>query len=93
VRFLNPSRICTALHAGALVVSESFDRGPLSSLYEYTLSVKFDQVVDVCAGAAANEKVLEAGAAARELFATKTSMAANLKRVMDLPVFREAAAG
>jgi hypothetical protein len=93
VRFLNPSRICTALHAGALVVSESFDKGPLSSLYQYTLGVEFDQIVDVCASAAGDDRAREAGAAARELFASNTSMAANLKRVMDLPVFGEAAAG
>lgn len=93
VRFLNPARICTALHAGALVVSENFQTGKLAPLYEYTVAAEFDQIVDICAGAVGNPHVLEAGAAARELFAKNTSMAANLTRVMDLPVFAEAAAG
>jgi hypothetical protein len=93
VRFLNPSRICTALHAGTLVVSERIDNGKLSSLYQYTLPVEFDQLIEVCVGAAGNEQAVEAGAAARELFAQNTSMATNLKRVMDLPVFGEAEAG
>jgi hypothetical protein len=92
VRFMAPARVCTALHTGALVVSEEFDKGPLASLYQYTLRAAFDQIVDVCATAARDPNCLRIGSLARERFAKETSMAANLRRVMDLPVFSEAAA-
>ncbi len=92
VRFLSPSRLCMALHAGAAVVSETFDGGPLSRFYQYTAPVRFEEIVDVCATVARADACLELGRVARDAFARETSMTANLRRVMDLPVFEEAEA-
>lgn len=89
VRFLSPSRQCTVLHAGAAIVAEAFDASPLSKLYSYGAAVPFRDVVDMCVTVARSDACGELGRLARDTFARETSMAANLRRVMDHPVFRE----
>jgi hypothetical protein len=80
------------LHAGVALVAERFDAGPLSAFYQYTANAPMAEFVGLCERVARADKCLALGAAARDEFAAKTSMAANLRRVMDLPVFEEAAA-
>jgi hypothetical protein len=92
VRFLTPTRIVTALHAGVTVVSEQHDTSPLSSLYRYVVTTSPDEFVDHCAAIARNPDVLSLGAATREAFARDTSMARNLGAIMNGPLFVELAA-
>lgn len=89
VRFLSPSRQCTVLHSGAAIVAEKFDGSPLSKLYGYGAAVPFNEVADMCIALARAKECAEIGRVARDSFARETSMAANLRRVMDLPVFKE----
>jgi hypothetical protein len=91
VKFTSPSRICTALQMGATVVAEKFDTSRLGSLYAYTHACTFDEVVERCWSLARAPDCAELGLAARERFARETSMADNLARAMDLPVFTELA--
>lgn len=91
VRFLSPSRQCTVLHSGAAIVAEKFDGSPLSKLYGYGAAVPFGEVVDMCVAVARAKECEEIARVARDSFARETSMAANLQRVMDHPVFRDAA--
>jgi hypothetical protein len=91
-RFLSPSRICTALHAGVAIVAERFDTGPLSHLYQYLAGVPFQGFAQLCEQVARADECLALGAAARESFARNTSMAANLRRVMDGALFQELSA-
>jgi hypothetical protein len=93
VRFLAPTRIVAALHSGVAVVSEQFDISPLSSLYTYVVTTTGAEFLDVCAGLARSDRFREAGQAARDAFARETSMARNVRRAMDIPVFKELTAG
>jgi hypothetical protein len=88
-RFLAPSRLCTVLHAGVAIVVERFDAGPLSRFYPYTANAPMGEFVDLCERVARADQCLALGDAARTQFAADTSMAASLRRVMDLPVFEE----
>ncbi len=90
-RFLAPSRLATVLHAGVALVAERFDAGPLSAFYRYTANAPMSELIDLCERVARADQCLALGAAARDEFAANTSMAANLRRVMDLPVFEELA--
>ena len=92
VKFTSPSRICTALQMGATLVSEKFDTSRLGSLYAYTQACTFDEIVERCCRLARSPDCLEFGLEARERFGRETSMAANLTRAMELPVFGELAA-
>ena len=92
VRFLAPTRIAMALHAGVTVVSEQHDTGPLADLYRYVVTAApGGEFLDICAGIARNPDALGLGAATREAFAKDTSMARNLGIVMDAPIFVELA--
>lgn len=91
-RFLAPSRLATVLHAGVAMVVEAFDAGPLSKFYQYTAHAPMAGFVDLCERVARADQCVALGEAARAQFAADTSMAANLRRVMDLPVFEELAA-
>ncbi len=88
-RFLAPSRLATVLHGGVALVVERFDAGPSSVFYPYTANAPMAEFVDLCERVARADQCLALGAAAREEFASHTSMADNLRRVMDLPVFEE----
>lgn len=92
VKFTSPTRICTALQMGATLVSEIFDTSRLGALYAYTQACAFDQIVERCYALARSPDCLEFGLAAREKFSHETSMAENLARAMQLPIFRELAA-
>lgn len=92
VIYTSPSRICAALQLGATVVSERFDTSRLGALYAYTEACGYEEIEERCAALARAPDVLERGRAARERFGQETSMAANLRRAMDLPVFRDLAA-
>lgn len=89
VIYTSPSRICAALQLGAPVVSELFDTSRLGALYRYTEACGLDEIEERCAQLAASPDVAERGRAARERFKAETSMARNLSRAMELPVFRE----
>jgi hypothetical protein len=93
VRFLAPARLATILHAGAVIVVEQFDAGPTATFYPYTANAPFAEIVDLCVRVARSDQCLALGAAARDEFAAHTSMADNLRRVMDMPVFEELRAG
>ncbi len=92
IRYLTPTRIVAALHAGVAIVSEQYDVGPLSRLYRYAAGTDLAQFLDMCMTVSLSPKVRELGIAARELFANETSMARNLRTVMNGPVFAELAA-
>lgn len=92
VRFPAPSRLATVLHAGVALVAERFDAGPLSTFYQYTAHAPMAEFVDLCERVARADQCLALGATARDEFAASTSMADNLRRAMDLPVFEELAA-
>jgi hypothetical protein len=89
VRFLAPTRIVAALHAGVTVVSEQHDTSPLASLYRYVLTAGVGEFLDLCTGAARSPDVVKVGAQTREAFARDTSMARNLRAAMTAPVFGE----
>jgi hypothetical protein len=89
VKYTSPSRICTALHMGATVVSECFDTSRLGWLYEYTEASAFDEIADRCEAVARAPDCLARGLDARERFKVGTSMLANLRSGMDLPIFKE----
>ena len=91
LRFLTPTRICAALQRGATVLSEQIDKSRLARLYRYTAPVSIDDFVDTAVMVARSEQGPEIGLKAREMFAAETSMAANLRRVMDHQVFAELA--
>lgn len=90
-RFLAPARLCTVLHAGVAIVAERFDAGPLSTFYQYTANAPMAQFLDLCERVARADQCLALGEAARSQFAAGPSMAAHLRRVMDLPIFDELA--
>lgn len=92
LRFLTPTRICAALQRGATVMSEQIDRSPLAKLYRYTAPVTLGDFVETAVVVVQSGRAPEIGLKAREIFAIETSMAANLLRAMDLPVFTELAA-
>lgn len=89
VRFTSPSRIAAALQVGSTVVSEFFDTSRLGALYPYTEAVEFAAIEERCVALARAPDVVERGRAARERFKAETSMIENLRRAMDLPVFRK----
>lgn len=92
VRFLAPTRIVMALHAGVTVVSEQHDSGPLANLYRFVVTASPGaEFLDVCAGIARSQQAVDLGPVTREAFARETSMARNLQGVMDTPVFAELA--
>lgn len=91
VKFTSPTRICAALQMGATVVSEKFDTSRLSFLYPYTQAAPFEDIVETTMEVVRRADCLEIGLAARERFARDTSMAANLARAMELPIFQELA--
>jgi hypothetical protein len=92
VRYLTPTRLVAALHAGVAIVSEQYDTSPLSRLYRYVAGTDLAQFLDLCATVAPSPKVRELGFASRELFASETSMARNLGAAMTAAVFSELAA-
>ena len=92
VRFTSPSRIAAALQVGSTVVSEFFDTSRLGALYPYTQATEFAAIEERCVTLARSPEVVEIGRAARERFKAETSMAANLRPALALPVFQEIAA-
>ncbi len=89
VKYTSPSRICTALHMGATVISERFDVSRLGRLYEYTEACGFEEIIDRCEAVVRAPDCLARGLDARERFKAGTSMTGNLRSAMDLPIFRE----
>ncbi len=94
VRFTSPSRLCTALQIGSTIVSELFDESRLKALYAYTQACAFAEIEDRCVALAKDPACLAHGLDARERFRREVPMEDNLRRALDLPVFRtlEAAA-
>jgi len=46
--FLSSSRILLGINNGITVVSEAFDRTPLSNLYDYVVPADGENLVDIC---------------------------------------------
>ncbi len=87
VRFPSPTRICKAVHSGALVVAEDLGESPISSLYRYTVACPYAELADRCSAILASGQYVALGLAALERFRKDTSMRANLERMLALPAF------
>lgn len=87
VRFLSPTRIMRALHAGTVVVAERFDTSPLAELYAYTVPSDYAAMAATCRQLIADGGYVERGFAALAKFRAETSMRERMDRVLGLPVF------
>lgn len=85
VRFLSPTRIVKGLHLGTAVVSEQFDTSPISNLYRYTLACPYEQLVERTVELVKSGMFMNMARAASARFKAETSMAANMKRLLQLP--------
>jgi hypothetical protein len=86
-RFLSPDRLVAGIHSGAAIVCERFDPSTLCSLYRYVAPGAAAELADLCVMLLQSGKARELGVKARDLFASETSMAGNLRRAMSVPVF------
>lgn len=91
VRFPSPTRICKAVHSGALVVAEDLGPSPISSLYRYAIACPYAELADRCSAIIGSGKYVELGLAALDRFRQETSMRVNVERVLQLPVFQRLA--
>lgn len=88
VRFPSPTRICKAVHSGALVVAEDLGQSALSNLYRYAVACPYAELVDRCAAIIGAAQYVELGLGALERFRAETSMRANMERVLALAAFQ-----
>jgi hypothetical protein len=87
VRFPSPTRISKGLHSGTLVVAEDLGPSPIANLYKYTLPCGIAEMPDRCQEMIRGGTFARLGQHALTTFRTETSMAENLRRAMELPVF------
>ncbi len=87
VRFLSPTRIMKALHAGTAIVAERFDTSPLAELYAYTVPCDYAAIAATCRQLIGEGGYVERGLAALAKFRAETSMQGRMDRVLALPVF------
>ena len=57
--FLSSSRILLGINNGITVVSEAFDRTPLSNLYDYVVPADGENLVDICEQTVRDPNVFE----------------------------------
>jgi hypothetical protein len=88
VRFMSPTRIVAALHAGTACVSERFDTSELKWLYDYTTAGSIRQIVELCRDLIESGTAVDVGLDAQRRFRQQTSMRANLAACLDMPAFR-----
>jgi hypothetical protein len=95
VRFPSPTRICKAVHSGALVVAEDLGASPIANLYRYAVPCPYAELADRCASIIGSGQYADQGMAALTRFRAETSMRANIIRALGLPAFRrvQAASG
>jgi hypothetical protein len=88
VRFPSPTRICKAVHSGALVVAEDLGESAISNLYRYTVACPYGDLADQCA------RIIEAGRYAAQgldalaRFRAETSMRRTVMQALKLPAFK-----
>jgi hypothetical protein len=93
VRFPSPTRICKALHAGALVVAEHLGDSAIASLYGYTVACAYDELVERCTQVIRSGLAAQLGLAALAKYRAEATMAACLARAMAVPVLARRVAG
>ena len=87
VRFPSPTRICKAVHSGALVIAEDLGDSPIANLYRYTVKCPYAEIAERCATVIQGGRYAEQGIEALARFRADTSMRSNIARVLTLPVF------
>lgn len=92
VRYPSPTRICKAVHSGALVVAEDLGESAISNLYRFTIACPYDGIVDRCGGIIQAGQYAALGLEALARFRTETSMRANVMRALRLPALDALAA-
>jgi hypothetical protein len=85
VRYPSPTRICKAVHSGALVVAEDLGESAIANLYHYTVACPYDGIADRCAAVIRSGQYTALGLDALARFRTETSMRANIIRALRLP--------
>ena len=93
VRFLSPTRIMRGLHSGTVVVSERYDRSPLDYFYDYVSAVPYEEIAARCRAIIGDGTYVEMARAALARFRAETSMAANVRAALRLPVFERLVRG
>jgi len=88
VRYLSPTRILRGLHSGTMVLSERFDAGPLSYLYDYTVASPYDELAERCHALIKSGGFVERGFAALAKFRAETSMRDSMARALEVPALR-----
>lgn len=92
VRFPSPTRIARALHCGTAIVAERVgDASALADLLAYTVLCPYDEMAAYTEAIVRTNRFVELGLANLARFRSETSMAENMRRAMDLPVFRRLA--
>lgn len=93
VRFPSPTRVSRALHCGTAVVAERIgDGSALADLLSYTVVCPYDEMGAYTEAIIRTNRFVELGLANLQRFRAESSMAENMRRAMDLPVFRRLAA-
>lgn len=87
VRFPSPTRICKAVHSGALVLSEDLGESAIANLYRFCVRCAYEEIADRCTSLIRSGQYAAQGLAALERFRTETSMRDNMRRILTLPVF------
>lgn len=85
VRFPSPTRICKAVHSGALVVAEDLGESAISNLYRYAIACPYDGIAERCARIIADGRYATLGLDALARFRAETSMRDNVARALRLP--------
>jgi hypothetical protein len=92
VRFPSPTRVCKAVHGGAMVVAERLAASPLDGLYAYTVTCSYAELADRCDEILRSGRYVESGLAALAKFRAETSMRRNMEALLKLPFFERVAA-
>lgn len=85
VRFPSPTRICKAVHSGALVVAEDLGESAISNLYRYAVACPYNGIAERCARIIEEGQYAALGLDALAKFRAETSMRANMMRALKLP--------
>jgi hypothetical protein len=91
VRFLSPTRLMKALHAGTAIVAERFDDSALAELYAYTIPCDYADIAATCRKLIGDGMYVERGLQALAKFQAETSMQERVQQALALPVFRRLA--
>lgn len=86
--FLSSSRILLGINNGITVVSEAFDRTPLSNLYDYVVRADGENLVDICEQTVRDPNVIEFGKQMTERFSIEYSMHPKIEKMLSSPQFQ-----